>query len=46
MEVEANDTLLFLDVLVMKGGPKVATEVYWKPTHMGLYLHFRSTHDY
>jgi hypothetical protein len=30
MEVEANGTLLFLDVLVMKRGPKLTTKVYQK----------------
>jgi hypothetical protein len=31
MEVEANDTLSFLDILVMKWGPKLTTKVYRKP---------------
>jgi hypothetical protein len=35
MEVEADDTLPFLDVLVMKRGPKLAMKVYRKPTHTG-----------
>jgi hypothetical protein len=35
MEVEANDTLPFLDVLVMKRGPKLAMKVYQKLTHTG-----------
>jgi hypothetical protein len=35
-EIEANDTLLFLNVLVMKRGPKLAAKVYWKHTHTGL----------
>jgi hypothetical protein len=41
MEVEANDTHPFLDVLVTKTGPKLATKVYRKPTHTG-HLHFKS----
>jgi hypothetical protein len=28
MQVEANDTLPFLDILVMKRGPKLTTKVY------------------
>jgi hypothetical protein len=43
MEVEANNTLLFLDVLVMKRGPKLTTKVYRKPTHIGRYLHLSPT---
>jgi hypothetical protein len=38
MEVEANDTLLFLEVWVMKRGPKLAMKVYQKPTHTDHYL--------
>jgi hypothetical protein len=37
-ENEANGTLSFLDVLVMKRGPKLATKVYQKPTHAGHYV--------
>jgi hypothetical protein len=44
MEVEANDTLPFLDVLVMKRGPKLTTKVYRKLTHTGRYLHFKFNH--
>jgi hypothetical protein len=33
MEIEANDTIPFLDILVMKKGPKLATKVYQKPNH-------------
>jgi hypothetical protein len=43
MEAEANDSLPFLDVLVMKRGPKLVTKVYRKPTHNGCYLHFKSS---
>jgi hypothetical protein len=32
------DTVSFLDVLVMRRGPKLATKVYWKPTHAGHYF--------
>jgi hypothetical protein len=46
MEVEVNDTLPFLDVLVMRRGPKLDMKVYWKPTHTGVYLHFKSTDPY
>jgi hypothetical protein len=42
MEVEANNTLLSLDVLVMDRGPELAMKVYRKPTHVGRYLHFNS----
>jgi hypothetical protein len=34
-EVEANDTLRFLDVLIMKRGPKLATKMYRRLTHTG-----------
>jgi hypothetical protein len=46
MEVEANDILLFLGVLVMKRGPKLAMKVYLKPTHTGCYMHFKSNHPH
>jgi hypothetical protein len=42
MEVEANDTLQFLDVLVTKRGPKLVIKVYQKPTH----LHSKSNHPH
>jgi hypothetical protein len=46
MEVEAKDTLPFLDILVMNRGPKLATTVYQKSTHTGRYLHFKSNHPH
>jgi hypothetical protein len=46
IEVEANDTLLLLDVLVMKGGLNFTTKVYQKPTHTGHFLHLRSNHPH
>jgi hypothetical protein len=46
MTVEADDTLLFLNVLVMKRGPKSAMKVFWKFTHTGHYLHFKSNHPH
>jgi hypothetical protein len=44
MEAEANVTLPFLDILVMKKDPKLGTNVYRKPTHTGRYLHFKYNH--
>jgi hypothetical protein len=38
-EVEANDTFPFLDVIIMKRGPKLGMKVYQKLTHTGRYLH-------
>jgi hypothetical protein len=46
MEVEANETLQFLDVLVMKRGPKLDMKVYQKPIPTGCYLHFKSNHPH
>jgi hypothetical protein len=46
MEVEANGTLPFLDALITKLGPKLAMEVYRKPTPTGPYLHFKSSHPH
>jgi hypothetical protein len=44
MEVEANVTLPFLDILVMNRGPKLGIKLYRKPTHTGHYLHFKYNH--
>jgi hypothetical protein len=44
--VEANDILPFLFNLVMKRGPKLSTKLYWKLTHTGRYLHFKSNHPH
>jgi hypothetical protein len=46
MEVETNNTLLFLDGLVMKRGPKLTTKVYRKSTHTGRYLYLKSNHPH
>jgi hypothetical protein len=40
MEMEINNTLPFLDVLVMKRGANLATKLCRKPTHTGRYLHY------
>jgi hypothetical protein len=46
MEVEVNNTLPFSGALVMKRGPKLATQVYRKPTDIGRYLHFMFNHPH
>jgi hypothetical protein len=46
MEIEANYTPPFLDVLVMKQDPKLTMKMYWKPTHAGRYLHFKANHPH
>lgn len=44
LEIEKDRTLLFLDVLFKSIGSEVITEVYWKPTHSGLYINRNSNH--
>jgi hypothetical protein len=46
IKVEANYTLLFLDVLIIERVPKLATKVCQKSTHTGRYLNFRSSHPH
>jgi hypothetical protein len=46
LEIESNNTLPFLDVLLMKRVPNLPTKVYGKPTHSGRYLHFKSKHPH
>jgi hypothetical protein len=46
MEIEANDILLFFDILFMKRAPELTAKVNWKTTHTGHYLHFKSTHPH
>jgi hypothetical protein len=46
VKMEVNNTLPFLDVLVMKRGPNSAKKVYRKPIHTGCYLHFKSNHHH
>jgi hypothetical protein len=44
MEIEYNNTLLFLDVLITRRESSLTTTVYKKHTHTGRYLLFRSNH--
>jgi hypothetical protein len=44
LEAEIASAILFLDVMVIKIGCTVDTEVYRKPTHTGHYLHFQLNH--
>jgi hypothetical protein len=46
MDTEINNVPPFLDVLVMKRGPKLTTNVYRIAAHMGRYLHFKSNHPH
>jgi hypothetical protein len=44
METESDSAIPFLDALVMRQEKTLATKVYRKPTHTGLYLIFTSNH--
>jgi hypothetical protein len=45
MEVEVNDTFLFLKFLVMKKDPTLATKVYRKSTHTCSDILFKCSHS-
>jgi hypothetical protein len=40
METESENTISFLDVLIIREETTLATKVYRKPTHTGRYLNF------
>jgi hypothetical protein len=44
METERDNVISFLDVLVIREGTTLVTQVYKKPTHTGQYLNFKSIH--
>jgi hypothetical protein len=44
METESNNAISFLDVLVIRKETTLVTQVYRKPTHVGRYLNFKSSH--
>ena len=45
--LESSDTKLpFLDVLVIKEGTTLSTDIYYKPTDTHQYLHFGSCHPH
>jgi hypothetical protein len=46
MEAQTNNTLPFLDVMVMKRGLELITEVHRKPAHISRYVHFNSSHPH
>ena len=41
-EIEKNGCIPFLDVLVKRKGDRLETEMYRKPTFIGVYLHWDS----
>ena len=45
MELSNNDSIPFIGTLITKNGNKLETQVYRKPTNMGLLLHFQSHTD-
>jgi hypothetical protein len=46
IEAASNNTLAFLDILIMKRGSKLTTKVYRMPIHAGRYLHLKSNHPH
>ena len=44
LETESNNSLLFLDVLVVKKYGNLTTKLYQKPTHTNRFLNFNSQH--
>jgi hypothetical protein len=44
MEIKSDNAVSFLDVLVIREGTALVTQVYRKPTHTGRYLNFKSNH--
>ena len=44
-ELSNNDSIPFIGMLITKSGNKLETQVYRKPTNMGLLLHFQSHTD-
>jgi hypothetical protein len=44
MEIESNNSIPFLDILVIRKDSMLTTTVYRKPTHTGRYLNFDSNH--
>ena len=42
IELEYNNSLPFLDILISKSDNRIVTSVYRKPSHSGVFTHFRS----
>ena len=40
-----DEALPFLDILIIKEGRSIKTDIYYKPTDTKQYLHFRSSHE-